>query len=252
MSSVMTTIGVTYDGMPVSFGGGVNSVAMLVRLIDDGWRGEIVFADTGCEWPETMCYMAYFERYLAQHGLSVTKIAPTEHRSARSYAANLIDYCERLAVIPLLGMRWCTTHWKIEPLANYLGSDTYLVGISADEAHRQPGKVRPLVDWCVDRKGCIAIIEAAGLDVPQKSGCYICPSQKDSQWRALWERHPELFERAARLEEMASEKHDKVATLDPHGKVTLRQRQYAYEHQLTLPELDMDELLAYRPCICGV
>jgi len=239
-----------YDGMPVSFGSGVNSVAMTIRLIDDGWRGEIVFADTGAEWPETMCYLRYFEReVLMPAGMAVTGVGREHRRDARARRAGLVEFCETYGMIPNAGIRWCTRIFKIDPLLDY---GDMLIGIAADEAHRQPDKIRPLVDWGIDRKECIRIIERAGLEVPQKSGCYICPFMRDSQWRALWERHPELFERAAALEELVSAKHNKVATLDPSGKTTLRQRQYAYEHQLTLPEFDMDELLAYRPCMCGV
>jgi hypothetical protein len=31
----------------LSFGGGVNSVALAILLVNEGWRGHIVFADTG-------------------------------------------------------------------------------------------------------------------------------------------------------------------------------------------------------------
>ena len=32
----------------LSFGGGVNSTALAILLINEDWRGPIVFADTGC------------------------------------------------------------------------------------------------------------------------------------------------------------------------------------------------------------
>lgn len=32
----------------ISFGAGVNSVAMTILLVNEGWRGPIVFCDTGC------------------------------------------------------------------------------------------------------------------------------------------------------------------------------------------------------------
>ena len=44
----------------LSFGAGVNSTALAILAVNDGWRGEIVFADTGCENPETYCWMDYF------------------------------------------------------------------------------------------------------------------------------------------------------------------------------------------------
>jgi hypothetical protein len=79
-----------------------------------------------------------------------------------------------------------------------------LLGISADEAHRQPERIRPLVERGIDRRQCTQIILEAGLPVPRKSGCWLCPFQKLSQWRELYIRHPDLFERAARLEEAST------------------------------------------------
>lgn len=40
-------------GEIVSFGAGVNSTALAILLVNEGWRGPIVFADPGAEWPET-------------------------------------------------------------------------------------------------------------------------------------------------------------------------------------------------------
>jgi len=59
-----------------SFGAGVNSVAMIVMLVKAGWRGPIVFSNTGGEHPETYCYMEYFGQWLAKHGLEITQLSP--------------------------------------------------------------------------------------------------------------------------------------------------------------------------------
>lgn len=239
----------------LSFGGGVNSVALAIMAINDGWRGEIVFADTGCEWPETMCYIDYFEReWLSERGFGIARIRQSKYKNGLS----LIEYCEHANMIPLCAVRWCTQEYKVNPLKIYAGERQTMIGIAADEAHRQPNAIRPLVDTVITRQGCIKIIQAEGLDVPQKSGCYICPFQRNNQWRMLWERHPDLFERAARLEENARRHarqngHRTInAVLDPSGKVTLRQRELSYKSQMMLPEIDMDELLQYKPCLCTV
>jgi hypothetical protein len=109
------------------------------------------------------------------------------------------------------------------------------------------------VDAGIDREGCIRIIERAGLSVPQKSGCFVCPFQRPSQWRELWQRHPDLYARAERLEaNVKRSKSGYTATLDVAGKITLAQRRRAFEGQLTLPEIDMDGLREYMPCTCGL
>ena len=246
-----------YDGALLSFGAGVNSTALAILLINEGWRGPIVFADTGCEWPETYCFMDYFEaEWLRPRGLEITRVG-TEWRIP-SKQGSLIEYCEAHNVIPLAGTRWCTIDYKVKPVGRWAtkhGIEVQLIGIAADEAHRRPEGVRPLVEYGITRKGCIDIIQAEALEVPQKSGCYLCPFQRDSQWRDLWRLHPEFFEGVARLEEQVERKRPGYyrATLDPSGKVTLRERQFRYETQQSfLEEDDWDYLLAYKPCICGL
>jgi len=236
----------------ISYGGGVNSTALAILLIKQGWSGSIVFADTGCEWPDTYCFMDYFEStWLAPHGHRLERIRQ-KHKSG---GKSLIEYCESALVIPLAAMRWCTYEWKVEALRRYAPDAVMLLGISAEEAHRQKGRPCPLVDAGIDRQGCIDIIQAEGLPIPHKSSCYICPFQQDVQWRELWQRHPDLFDRAMRLEEAVQGKRTsrKKCTIDPSGEIYLRQRKLRYESQLPLlDDAAMETLLAYRPCVCGL
>lgn len=39
----------------------------------------------------------------------------------------------------------------------------------------------PLIEWGYDLNKCIEIIESAGLPVPPKSACYLCPNQKEDE-----------------------------------------------------------------------
>lgn len=245
----------------ISFGAGVNSTAMTIMLVNEGWRGPIVFADTGCEWPETYCFMDYFEdAWLAPRGLEITRLKGLPWQRYRK-GISLIDYCEYAHMIPLAAVRWCTTEWKGNPgerWAKQQGITETLLGISAEESHRRPDFVRPLVDRHIDRQGCVRIIQAEALSVPRKSGCYICPFQRDAQWHELWNLHPDLFDRAQRLEEASKKtrvgrfgRHH--ATLDPRGRHTLRHRKERYDAQLPLfDDIEMDGLLAYKPCVCGI
>ncbi len=241
----------------ISFGAGVNSTAMTILLVNRGWRGPIVFADTGAEHPETYCYLDYFEReWLQPRGLEITRLRGLPWQNHDPQGKSLIEYCEAHAMIPLAAARFCTVEYKSEPIARYaqsLGETEQLIGIAADESSRQKGRLCPLIDAGIDRKGCIKIIEAEGLSVPPKSGCYICPFQKKSQWRDLYQRHPELYERAAKLEEKASARTGRFMTLDPSGKESLRQLEIAFRDQLSLfDDALMDSLLSYRPCLCGI
>ena len=242
----------------ISYGAGVNSTAMAIMLINQGWKGQIVFSDTGTEWPETYCWMDYFEReWLRPRGFEIIRIkGKPYHRLAGGIS--LIEYCETHHKIPMAAVRWCTMDYKVRALGYWCadnGNPEQLIGIAADEAHRMPDRKRPLVDAYITREGCYKIIEDEGLSVPRKSGCYICPFQRASGWKQLWKEHPDLFERAAKLEEstVRDQEGRTAATLDPAGKVTLRQRQYSFEHQIPMfDQVDYDDLLRFRPCICEI
>jgi 3'-phosphoadenosine 5'-phosphosulfate sulfotransferase (PAPS reductase)/FAD synthetase len=243
-------------GEIVSFGAGINSTAMIIMLVNEGWRGPIVFADTGTEWPETYCFTTYFANtWLAPRGLAVTVLgadyrALVPGRDMRT----LIEYCEHYRVTPFPATRWCTAGWKTDVLDHWCaahGNPTQLIGMAADEAHRQKGRACPLIDRGIDRKGCVRIIQAEGLDVPQKSGCWICPFMSKRQWRDLYRRHPDLFERAARLEEAATERRGVKASI--HPDFTLREIEVTFRDQRAFLDADeMDSLLEYRPCICSL
>ena len=240
----------------ISYGAGVNSTALAIMLINKGWRGSIVFSDTGCEWPETYCYMDYFEReWLKPRGFEIIKLrGKPYHRLAGGIS--LIEYCETHHKIPMAAVRWCTMDFKVRALGYWCdanGNPEQLIGIACDESHRMPERNRPLVDLGITREKCYEIIEAEGLSVPRKSGCYICPFQRPSGWRELWKVHPELFERAMALEEnvMRTTEGRYAATLDVAGKTTLRQRKVTFENQVPMfDEVGWDDLLRFKPCMC--
>ena len=241
----------------LSFGAGVNSTALAILLINEGWRGHIVMSDTGCEWPDTYCFMDYFEReWLKPRGCEIVRLGG-EWRRGYYKQYSLIDVCFAKGNLPLAKHRWCTYHYKLQPMQHWckahglVNDEDAMVGIAADEAWRMGTKHRPLVDRGIDRDGCVRIIQAEGLDVPRKSGCYICPFQRDSQWRELWQRYPDLFRRGEELEIVMQERRRRCTTLDVSGRTTLAMRRLRYESQMPLLDpADMDELLEYRPCVC--
>ena len=237
-----------YAGFDLSFGAGVNSTALAILLIENGWRERIVFADTGTEWPETYCFMRYFEdAYLRPHGFEIATLG-AESRE-KWFKMSLIEHCEAHAVVPFMGARWCTSEYKVSPLERFNGNRC-LVGIAYEEAHRQPTRVRPLVDWGIDRDECVRIIQAADLSVPRKSGCWICPAQTRRQWRELWKDHPDLYARAEVLEKATSERRGQACRIEARNELTLAQMRADFESQIEM--FDTDDYRAYQPCVCGL
>jgi len=192
----------------LSHGGGVNSWALYLYLIDQGevpgQDFEAVFVNHGTDWPETYEYM---DMMIAK-GYPVT-VLNTDVRGTKS----LLSFCERQKIIPNRGRRWCTIQFKSEILEVYVQKPSVqLIGIDAGEPHRAKIFERdghtfdyPLVAANIDRGGCIDIIKHHGLPIPPKSGCYICSFQGRVQWIELKRVHPDLFCKAVKLENLCNE-----------------------------------------------
>lgn len=241
----------------ISFGAGVNSTAMVILLVNNGWRGPVVFADTGCEWPETYCHLRVFGEWLRERGLEIVTLGK-EYRSQvpSRDERSLLEYCEGYRITPMAGSRWCTVGWKVDLIRQYAKEHDIAmqyIGIAADEWHRKRDLSYPLIERGITRQDCVKIIRTAGLDVPQKSGCYICPFQRTAQWRELYRRHPELYEQAANLERISTARRGRQTHIRPGSDYTLDELQMQIDAQGTFfDDAEWDNLLAYKPCICGV
>jgi 3'-phosphoadenosine 5'-phosphosulfate sulfotransferase (PAPS reductase)/FAD synthetase len=101
--------------------------------------------------------------------------------------------------------------------------------MAADEIHRCKKSREsdicnkfPLVKAKMSREDCKQFIQNHGLPVPQKSGCWICPFQRNEQWRKLKRLHPDLYEKAKTLERVNMAKRAEQGklplTLSANGK----------------------------------
>jgi len=237
------------DNVIISYGAGVGSTALVVLMVQDGWRGEVVHADTGCEWPETVAYRTVMNDWLAQYGLSVKVLGSEWRKDKRALDKTLYEFCWECNMLPLVSKRWCTRVFKIEAMTNYADSRPQALGISIDERHRayNPKHLYPLVDREITRNpsnmrpgpSCIEIIQDVGLPIPMRSKCWLCPFQAERGWHRLWRDHRDLYEKASALEQHVQEHKAKkkgrwVSTLDPREKVTLAERAIGYEAQMVL------------------
>lgn len=221
----------------ISFGGGVQSTAMLV-LASQGKLGQVdaaLFANVGddSEDPDTLAYVrAHAIPFGAQHGIPVIEL----HKVLRTGAVEtlyqrLTKAGSRSLPIPVRmsdtgapGTRSCTEDWKVKVIGRWLLANgatpaapaDALIGFSLDEAHRmrdgierrkRPSravlcqrKVYPLIDLRLKRHDCANIIERAGLPPAPKSSCYFCPYHKPSVWAEMRETRPMLFYKSAELE----------------------------------------------------
>lgn len=186
----------------LSLGGGVNSVALMLWLLDHGIEHEAVYADLGSDYPETRVYV----EMLRGKGYPVTIL------DTRRAGKTLTEWCLHYGVMPSRMMRWCTSAWKVEPLARYFVRPAIVyIGIDAGEFWRaKPMGTReieyqyPLIEEGIDRDGCKRLIEGHGLPVPAKSHCFVCPFQLKRDFVTLYKQHPELYEQVKQIEEVTN------------------------------------------------
>lgn len=213
----------------ISYGGGVQSTAMLV-LACQGKLGYDVdaalFSNVGddSEHPDSIRYVRKVAiPFGKKHGLDVIELNPQRKGEDTTLWREIHREDSRRDLIPLYGeqgnplSRTCTADFKVKTLerwhkehgATKKDPNTVLLGISVDEIERAGRKddgsvtVRryPLLDLGLHRHDCIRIIEDAGLPVPRKSSCFFCPFHSRLVWSEMRRDEPELFEKAQELED---------------------------------------------------
>lgn len=241
----------------LSFGGGVNSVALYLLLEQQGINFEAVFVDHGGDWPETYEYVDYF----ISTGRPVTILHPKAGTREKVTFSNIVDYLEFKKILPSKNKkkRFCTDRFKISPFNKYAITPCFVfIGFASDEADRaQMSSTKgieyrwPLIEQDVTRQGCIEIIRGAGLVVPRKSGCYICPFQGRAEYQELRMAHPDLFCRAIKMEKAQNSRVKKDGTpwKEYYLAGSFPLSQLVNDKQRALPGL---EEIEYPPCQCGL
>jgi 3'-phosphoadenosine 5'-phosphosulfate sulfotransferase (PAPS reductase)/FAD synthetase len=193
----------------LSFGGGVNSVAMQLILQDEGVDFESIFVNHGADWPETYEYFDYFQDWLASNGFpEITVLKPDVGTIEGNRFDNLYDYYHFKKVLPSRRIRSCTDKMKKTPFNKYTETPCFVfIGYSSNEKNRARMTSKggreyrwPLIEREINREACKRIIKNHGLKLPMKSGCFCCPFQRRDQFQDLRRKHPELFCRVEQLE----------------------------------------------------
>lgn len=192
--------------MIISWSGGVNSTAIIALYLLKALTGkpEIVFADTGCELPETYAYLHAVKSRLVRAEWKVTFLSPRTHPQIypKSVYCDLYTWLWNKKTIP--GRKWkrCNSDYKRNPLKRYADGRRQSIGICADEPRRF--KDDKNIQYPVDiftREECRELIKKAGLPAAHRTSCFFCPLQRKSQWINLYENHPVLWRRAVALEQ---------------------------------------------------
>lgn len=248
----------------VAFGGGVDSTAMILGLYEAKRPIDLIlFADTGGERPETYAHIKNFSQWLVSKDLPEITIVKKVRKDGS--LETLEQECHRRHNLPSIayGFKSCSQKHKIAPQDKYLNSwlpaieywktgdkCVKYIGYDAGESHRADNAAKrddpkytyeyPLIEWQWERQDCLEIIKKYGFQVG-KSACFFCPSSRLKEIVDLYEKHPDLAERA-----LAIEKQAELTSIKGLG------RNYAWsdvilmhKSQMTLPFVGFD-----LPCEC--
>ncbi len=190
--------------------GGKDSAALAIYIKDHypqlHEKMEYFFSDTGAELQEVYDFLEKMEAYLGKEIVRLSSGRDFEH-----WLKIHNDY------LPSPRQRWCTRVMKIRPFEAYVGNDPVItyIGIRADEdregyiSHKETIKaVFPFIEDGLLRDDIFQILEDS-VGIPEyykwrsRSGCYFCFFQRQDEWLGLKRNHPNLFEKAVRIEKTA-------------------------------------------------
>lgn len=202
----------------VSFSGGKDSTAMLLRMIDlNEHIDEVVCCDTYKEFPAMYRHIELVKTLVENAGIKFTML-----KSDKSFDYYMFEHNPKRKNPELVGLqglswagsrsRWCTSKLKIDIINRYF-SDlrkqydlVQCIGIAVDEGYRLErennkdyNKRFPLVEWGWSEQDALNYCYELGYDweglyeLFDRVSCWCCPLQPLSELRILYERFPELW-----------------------------------------------------------
>lgn len=202
----------------ISFSGGKDSTALLLRLLEEGVRLDgILYCDTGVEYPENYRHIDKVEKYIGQ---PITRLGGSYEESFEYLMTKKPKTGGRSKFPEELGYgwpgnrnRWCTNvmkaqrvdAWKKEKVEK-LGIDPanirHYIGIAANETRRcQEGFEYPLVTWGMTEDDCLQYCIDRGFDWEgfyntfARLSCWACPLQRIGEFRLVREHYPEFWQK---------------------------------------------------------
>lgn len=203
----------------VSFSGGKDSTAMLFGMLERGIPiGDVVFFDTGWEFPEMHDHIKLVEE---KSGLKVTVLAPPVPFDYIMLHKKVIE--KKTTKVKRIGYgwpsdlrRWCT-RLKINTIQRYLKGMACVqgrqsikmhIGFAFDEidrAHKEEQKNTvfetgfPLIEWGWDEAKALQYCYSLGFDwrglykVFDRVSCFQCPLKTIEELRRLRSNYPRLW-----------------------------------------------------------
>jgi hypothetical protein len=188
----------------------------------------IVIADTGYEFKKTWEYTEQniapmmakmnLKIEIAPHSLSKVDLYSEKGEVLiPAYDATKVDAKGNHVKLPT----FCSNEWKTRVVRRYIGGAAgnpegvvMWIGMSIEELGR--AKMSGL-DWCRNhwplirdipktRNECRDMVVAAGLPLPIKSRCFMCPHQQDDEWIEI-QNEPEEWQKSVKIDDQIFASH---------------------------------------------
>lgn len=198
----------------ISFSGGKDSTAMLLMMLEKGMIiDDIVFCDTGKEFPQMYEHIDKVEKYI---GRKITILHGD--KSFDYYMFDLVKVQgnrigEKGYGWPDMKARWCTRVLKIQPLDRYMKGKNFIryIGIAYDEPKRHQNiglnTRHPLYDWKVTEKEALEYCYKRGFNWGglyehfDRVSCWCCPLKNAKELTMLYYYYPELWNKLKAMDE---------------------------------------------------
>lgn len=206
----------------VSFSGGKDSTAMLLRMLELGEHiDEVICCDTYKEFPAMYRHIEKVKKVIEAHGIKFTVL-----RAEKDFDYLMFERFTKNGTSgsgwPTFRMRWCTGELKKDVIKKYLKNLNkqynviQCVGLAADEKYRLDrainrldGKRHPLVEWGWVENYCLEYCYSKGFywewlyDVFDRVSCWCCPLKSLGELRKLRKHCPDLWKELRDMDKRA-------------------------------------------------
>lgn len=206
----------------VSFSGGKDSTAMLIRMLELGMQVDrIVFADTKYEFEAMYEYIEKINKYIKKYGDYEVEVLRTT-KELEDDMLGAITRGKRKGEVRGFPLTAFGCYWsrdaKVKELNKVCKGNHRYIGIAVDEKKRMAKDYKekhyhyPLIEWGWTEQDCLEYLKEKDLHNPLydefgRLGCFWCPKQSIDSLRILFNNYPEHWEQMLEWDRQIKAKH---------------------------------------------
>lgn len=194
----------------VSFSGGKDSSAMLIRMVEEGLPiDDIVFISVmatptlGAELPEMYEYIDRMERYIHRKITVVPSVLDFDTVFHQVYQSG--SRAGSIYGFPFICGAWCNDRLKLRTIRQHFksyGKHIRYIGLAVDEPKRiarlESFCRTPLAEWGMTEQDCMEYLKKRDMLNPlyqkfRRLGCWFCGKQSLDSLRVLRRDYPEYW-----------------------------------------------------------